>query len=311
MTDLVSEGMEEEGPSSPACIMKWAGGKRQLLYRLVPLVPLSFGVYHEPFFGGGALFFELRRLASQQRSALMRSVLSDANQRLITTYTATRDQLPALLRELTELAQRSDRDAFTAARQEYNRGIQPVRGTISLLRSAEAPPSDVRVAALTLYLNRVCVNGLFRVNSRGEFSTSWGKAEKRPEQIVRRDVLVQASSHLQQAELVCQDFRSALSRCKPGDFVYLDPPYWPVSETADFTGYIGEFGPAEQRALKAMCDRLTAKGVRWLQSNSDAPEVRDLYADYVIDRVSAKRSINRDASGRGYVDELLIRNYEL
>ncbi|MCS6797438.1 MAG: DNA adenine methylase [Myxococcota bacterium] len=281
----VGESVELVPRATP--IVKWAGGKGRLLAQLVPLLPpaLEMRRHVEPFFGGGALFFAL---------GPERALLSDVNPELVNLYVQVRDRLEALLEALRRLARDHDATAFYRVRERYNRR----RGSLS----------DLERAAAFLYLNRTCFNGLHRVNRRGEFNVPVGRYE-RP-RIVDEPALRAASTWLQHAELRVASFEHLLDSARPGDFVYLDPPYEPTSPTARFTSYCADgFDRDAQRRLRDVFGALDRRGCALMLSNSDVLFIRELYAGYRIDRVAAPRPINADGRGRGLVSELVIRNY--
>lgn len=273
--------------ADPAPVVKWAGGKRQLLPHLIRYLPASFNVYHEPFVGGGALFFELCRLERLNGYA----ILSDANDRLVTMYTVLRDQPGSLIAELERLSGDIVRAAYDDARHEFNR---------------KPPSSEVRTGALFLYLNRLCFNGLFRVNRKGEFNVPYGRYVN-PD-VVRAATLMASCGALACARVFCQDFEAALALAGQDDLVYLDPPYSPVSTTS-FTAYHGAFGFDEQIRLSNACRALDARGGRFMLSNSSHDELLRLYEGFDVQRVRARRAINSSAAGRGEVDEIIVRNY--
>lgn len=170
--------------------------------------------------------------------------------------------------------------------------------------------SPVERASRFLYLNKTCYNGLYRVNSKGEFNSPFGRYKK--PNIVNGLGLIAVSHHLwmNDIELCCKDFEEVLSSLSEGSFVYLDPPYDPVSETANFTSYQKNgFNRHEQERLKSCCDNLTARGIKFMLSNSATSFIRELYKDYYIETVSAKRAINSKGNKRGVVEEVLVRNY--
>ena len=172
--------------------------------------------------------------------------------------------------------------------------------------------TNVERAARIIYLNKTCYNGLFRVNSSGEFNSPWGRY-KNPN-ITNEATIHALNTYLNKANITikCGDYREALKGIRKGAFVYFDPPYMPISSSASFTGYTaGGFGEEEQIALKEQCDALNAKGIKFLLSNSSCEFIEDLYKDYIIDHVDAKRAINVKPEKRGEIQEVLVRNYEL
>jgi DNA adenine methylase len=262
--------------------VKWAGGKSSLLPQILPRIPERFGTYYEPFVGGGAVFFAVRPL---------RAVLADINAELIDAYLEVRDDPAGLMRTLDRY--RYDRETYYRVR-----ALQP------------ATLSRQERAARFLYLNRTCYNGLYRVNRRGEFNVPMGRYPH-PRRLYDPAVIWAASAALAHAEIRCASFEETLLSARAGDFVYLDPPYWPLDVTSSFTRYsqLG-FTASDQQWLKAQVDRLTERGCRVLLSNSDTPFTRWLYAEYRIEQVHAPRPINADPTGRGSIPEILVRNYE-
>lgn len=268
-------------------VVKWVGGKRQLLGDIVPLIPKQISIYCEPFLGGGAVFF-----CRQPKNA----IVNDLNSDLMIVYEVIRDDLEALIVSLQRHENTSEyfyhlRDA-DRDKESYNN------------------LSKVEKASRIIYLNKTCYNGLFRVNSSGEFNSPFGHY-KNPN-IVNEPVLRAVSKYLSSSnvQMFSEDFAITLQRVPRGGFVYLDPPYDPVSDTASFTGYNrGGFDRAAQIRLKKCCDALTQRGVKFLLSNSATNFIQELYADYTREIVYAKRAVNSDANKRGVVQEVLIRNY--
>ena len=270
-----------------APVVKWVGGKRQLLDQIIPLLPKRFTSYCEPFLGGGAVLFFL-----QPNTA----AVNDLNGDLILLYEVIREDVDALIASLR--THENTQEHFYAVRD------------LDRDREAYDALSRVEKASRLLYMNKTCYNGLFRVNNSGEFNSPYGHY-KRPN-IVNEPVLRAVSRYLNtnEIELYNEDFALTLERVPKGGFVYLDPPYDPVSDTASFTGYNrGGFDRDEQVRLKECCDRLTQRDVKFLLSNSATPFIRELYADYKITLVRARRAINSDGNKRGAIQEVLIRNY--
>ena len=270
-----------------APVVKWVGGKRQLLPQILPLIPKRMSAYCEPFLGGGAVLFAL-----QPRRALV----NDLNQDLITVYRVIKENADALIEHLS-------RHENTP---EYFYRIRDLDRD----REAYAALSDVEKASRLLYLNKTCYNGLFRVNASGAFNSPYGHY-RRPN-IVNEQTIRGVSRYFNSCDITffSEDFAAVLDRVPRGGFVYLDPPYDPVSDTANFTGYNKDgFGRSEQMRLRQCCDELNRRGVRFLLSNSATDFIKDLYRDYDIRIVKAKRAINADASKRGAIAEVLIRNY--
>ncbi len=262
--------------------LKWAGGKRRLLAQYRPYFPEAFARYHEPFVGSAAVFFDL---APEQ------ATLADSNGALIDCYTIVRDHVEPLIRRLDDLQTNHDRRQYYEFRDRYNsEGLDPVER-----------------AALFIYLNHTCYNGLYRVNSRGHFNVPAGRYV-RP-RISDPDGLRAASRALSGARLMKRRFDACIADVERGDFVYVDPPY-DALHASSFTSYTAEgFGEAEQRELAAVVDRLNAAGCRVMLSNSDTPLVRELYGAYRIVPIRAARAINSAPGGRGPVGEVLVLTY--
>ena len=277
--------------------LKWPGGKTQLLPELSKHYPAkgSFSGYHEPFLGGGAVFFDL---ASRGLLEDVDCHLSDDCGELVNAYQVVRDHVHQLIRELR--------------RHEENHQKDP-KGYYYATR-AEEPGGRLDRAARLIYLNKTCFNGLYRVNQDGKFNSPMGSYKKPT--ICDDGNLMACSEALEKARIYREDFGLCAKRLGPGDFVYLDPPYLPASKTANFTSYTrGKFGPDEHTRLADLVRRADAGGSMVLASSSDSKETRDLYDDIVtgihIDSVQARRNINRDASKRGTVGELVISNQRL
>lgn len=270
-----------------APVVKWVGGKRQLLDEITPLLPKRIPSYCEPFLGGGAVLFSVQPT---------KAIVNDLNEDLITVYEVIRDDIEALIESLKRHENTS----------EYFYAIRDVDRDREAYRSL----SNVEKASRLIYLNKTCFNGLFRVNSSGEFNSPFGHY-KNPN-IVNEPVLRAVNKYLNSGSVTfySEDFAETLKRVGKGCFVYLDPPYDPVSDTASFTGYNkGGFDRNEQARLKQCCDELTQRGVKFMLSNSATDFIKDLYRDYHITIVRAKRAINSDASKRGTIEEVLITNY--
>jgi DNA adenine methylase len=291
-------------------LLKWAGGKRQLLPQLRRFYPPAFNRYIEPFFGSGAVFFDLHAAGRLRGHDV---VLIDANADLIGCYETVRAQPDEVARELDGLAAAHARDGavhYYAVRDEqFNPSRDRRRGEDG--RIAYTP----QLAAMLIYLNRTGFNGLFRVNARGEFNVPAGRYE-RPK-IADRERVARVAAALGEAQLIWGSFEAALEIAAPGDFVYLDPPYAPLSRTANFTAYTARrFNAEDQRRLQQMVIALARRGCHVLLSNSCVDEIAGLYEHDADARacglralqVAARRAINRDAARRGTVPEYLISN---
>lgn len=271
-----------ETPAAAEPFMKWVGGKRQILTDIRMHVPPTFGRYFEPFLGGGAVFFDLHATGKVRQ----RCYLGDANRELVNAYEVVRDDTDKLVAALRDHAREHSRDHYYA-----------VRST----RCATA----VKDAAKTIYLNRTCYNGVYRVNKAGGFNVPIGRYTNPT--ICDEPNLRACAETLRNAELVAGDFATVLAYAREGDFCYLDPPYVPVSGTSDFTSFTAaRFTMADQERLAACARRLKESGVHVLLSNADLPVVRELYAGFGLRRVEAKRAINSKGGKRGAVGELLI-----
>lgn len=280
--------MARSGQGRVAPVLKWAGGKRQVLTEIKRRVPGSFSTYYEPFLGGGAVLFAL-----QPDTACA----NDVNSELINVYQVIQDNVEELI---SHLKKHKNTEEYFYDIRELDRDKE---------RYARLTP--VQKASRIIYLNKTCYNGLFRVNKAGQFNTPFG-GYRRPN-IVNASTLRAVSKYLGQADIrfSCEDFETALQPAAAGDFVYLDPPYDPVSDTANFTGYDkGGFGRDEQVRLKETCDRLDREGVRFLLSNSATDFIMGLYRGYRIEVIRARRAVNSRADRRGVVDEVLVMNYE-
>lgn len=270
------------GVSTAKPFVKWVGGKRQLIAELEKYVPKPLsGTYFEPFVGGGALFFHLQP---------KRAVLSDSNERLIRAYRGIQTDVEGVIRLLRGYEKKHEKDFYLKVR------ANPVDDK-----------SDAEVAAWFIYLNRTGYNGLYRVNSKGEFNVPFGDY-KNPT-ICDANTLRACSTALQSAKLCLQDFGEVTKQAKKGDFVYFDPPYVPLSTTSDFTAYTRDgFGPKRQEQLRDVARELKRRGVVVLLSNSSAPLVHELYAKgFDKIEVGANRAVNCKPDGRGKVAELIIR----
>lgn len=269
-------------------VLKWVGGKRQLLPSIKPMLPKRITSYCEPFVGGGAVLFALQP---------KKAIVNDINSDLILVYMVIRDNVEALI-ELLETYPNEENFYYEL------RNIDRDQEKYDKL-------SEIERAARVIFLNKTCYNGLYRVNNAGEFNSPFGKY-KNPN-IVNAPVLRAVSAYFNSAEIIFSttDFELVLEQVRRGTFVYLDPPYDPVSDTSSFTGYSkGGFSREQQIQLRECCDRLNARGVKFMLSNSATDFIKEQYSNYHITIVQAKRAINSIASKRGDVDEVIITNYE-
>lgn len=267
--------------------LKWAGGKRQLLPELRRYYPRRIGCYYEPFVGAGAVLFDL-----QPKHA----VINDINSELINTFRVIADDVEALISDLSR--HRNEKEYYYELRDlDRTEKFQEL--------------TAIERASRVIFLNKTCFNGLFRVNSQGHFNVPFGDY-KNPK-IVDGVVLRATSQYLNSHDIRLSDidFEEALRDAAKGDFVYLDPPYDPVSDTASFTGYnLDGFGRKEQERLRSVFDDLSRRGCRVLLSNSATDFIKGLYSKYRMEIIGAARAINSDASRRGKVDEVLVMNYD-
>ncbi len=277
--------MFKDDPSSPTShrttprpFLRWAGGKSQLLKYLLPLVPNFNGTYHEPFVGGGALYFALKP---------DHAILSDCNERLVRSYRGLRDHTDEVIRRLRNCP--------------YNKSffLQQRKRKID-------KQSDLEVAVWLIYLNRTGFNGLYRVNRRNEFNVPFGR-HTRP-LICDETNLRACSVELQRARLINDRFETVERRAQHGDFVYFDPPYEPLSLTSSFTSYTSTgFTLEDQRMLRDIAFRLKSRGVHIMISNSSAESIQQLYEKHFeIHEVPAMRKINCRRDRRGQVTEYII-----
>lgn len=276
--------------STPKPFVKWAGGKRQLLPTIANHIP-KFERYFEPFLGGGAVFFSL---ISQDRDA--KWFVSDLNSDLVLSYVTVRDRVKELIHamELHSVNYFKNPSSYYYKIRESN------------------PKGEIDKVSKLIFLNKTCFNGLYRVNSKGKFNVPLGKYIN--PNIVNKESLLAVSETLQSKEvsIKCQDFERALKNAVSGDFVYMDPPYHPVSETASFTSYTeGDFDYKDQERLCAKFKALDRKGVKVLLSNSKSPEILDLFEEFSdgIIEINANRFINSISKKRTGHTELLIKNY--
>jgi len=268
--------------------LKWAGGKRQLLPILKTKVPKKYNKYYEPFVGAGALLFEIQP---------KKAVINDINSELINCYRVIKEDLNDLILDLSQHQNE----------KEYYYQIRDLDRSDSYCEI-----SNVKKASRIIYLNKTCYNGLFRVNSQGQFNVPFGKY-KNPK--IVDEVVLKAIHHYlteNSVDIRNVDFEAAVADAKKGDFIYIDPPYDPVSDTSSFTGYsIDGFGKEEQKRLKSLFTSLDERGCKVMLSNSATPFILDLYRDYNPIIVEAKRNINSVAIGRGKIDEVLVMtNYD-
>lgn len=270
--------------------LKWAGGKRQLISTIKQYIPKSYNKYYEPFVGAGAVLFFLQPKDS---------IINDTNSELINCYRVIRDNPTELLSLCNHHKKNNSKEYYYKLReQDRDSSFQKL--------------SQVQRAARIIYLNKTCFNGLFRVNSSGQFNVPYGDYAN---PVIADPIVIKAvSAFLNQRSVKIRegDFEKAIESARKGDFIYFDPPYHPISDTSSFTGYnVNGFGKGEQERLKSVCDQLSDRGCYVLVSNSNAPLIHELYEHderYKIEEVRATRAINAVGSKRGKIGELLIHN---
>lgn len=269
-------------------LLKWAGGKRQLLPTLIKRMPERYDTYFEPFLGGGALLFAL-----QPKSAYV----NDLNSELINMYLVVKNKPQELFIELEKHEKNHGHDYFYEIR--------------NLDRTDEfSIKTDVELAARTIYLNHTCFNGLYRVNRKGYFNTPLGRYKK--PNILDKENITSVHKYFNgnNVNLYNDDYKKILKKVKQNDFVYLDPPYDPISKTESFTGYTSVgFSRDDQIKLKEECDRLNRIGAFFMVSNSNTKFIKELYKDYKIIVIPAKRCINSKGNKRKNSTEVIIINY--
>lgn len=277
----------------PKPFLKWVGGKGRLLEQLLPYFTearQAEGKYFEPFFGGGAVFFALSPLSGQ---------INDINKALMAAYSNIKKDVNSVIEQLEIiepayllLNDEGRKEYFYKRREEYN--LEPF--------------DTVRKTALLIFLNKTCFNGLYRENRKGGFNVPHGKYAN--PKICDADALRATSEALRQVVVTSGSFVDAVADAKEGDFVYFDPPYYPLNPTSSFTSYsVDDFSADDQRKLKDVLDDLTKRGVKAAVSNSDSEFINELYKDYRIEKVWAGRSINSVGSKRGKITEVLVLNW--
>jgi len=263
--------------------LKWAGGKRAILPQILKHIPKEYNTYYEPMIGAGALFFELMPKAA---------VINDVNEELINCYEVIRNNPQELIEAL----------------KNYKNSEEFFYKTRALDRSPSwGNMSRIDRAARTIYLNKTCYNGLYRVNSRGQFNAPYGRYSG--EIKIEKDLLINISNYFKQTqiEILNKDFKEAISLAKKGDFIYFDPPYDPLNKTSSFTAYTKKgFDDSDQIRLKDTFVSLVERGCSVLLSNSSTDFIRNLYKDYQIVEIMSPRCINSEGQKRGKIKELLI-----
>ena len=276
---------------TPKPFVKWAGGKRQLISTLNENLPESFGTYFEPFLGGGALLFNMLTENHKQKC-----IISDLNSDLVLAYATIRDNVDDLISSLKQHEKYYQKDS-----KSYYYSVRE-----------STPKKEIEKTSRLLFLNRTCFNGLYRVNSKGKFNVPLGKYTN--PNIVNEENLRSVSHILSSSKvkIQCRDFEAVLRDAKKGDLVYFDPPYQPVTETANFTSYTNKnFTYDDLNRLFVLCTKLDEKGCNVLLSNSNSKEVVNMFSKkpWKINKIKANRSINSNSTKRTGHFELLIKNY--
>lgn len=267
-------------------VLKWVGGKRQLLPEIKKYIPESFNTYIEPFIGGGAVLFEIQP---------KKAIINDINNELTNVYNVIKTN-PTQLIEILKSYKNDEITYYTIRNLDRDNTYDKI--------------NDIDKAARTIYLNRTCFNGLYRVNSKGQNNVPYGKY-KNPT-ICDKDNINNLSIFLNNnsIEIKNTDFINILNLANENDFIYLDPPYDPLTNTSSFVSYNKNgFDKEDQRRLKESCDNLTKRKVKFLLSNSSTEFIKELYKDYQIIEIDAKRNISATTKGRKNVKEVLIKNY--
>lgn len=269
-------------------VLKWVGGKRQLLPEIRKYVPDRISTYYEPFVGGGAVLFDIQP---------KKAIINDINSELINLYRVIKDDVEGLIEDLSKHENNAD----------YFYEIRSWDRDANIYEKL----SNIERASRIHYLNKTCYNGLFRVNQAGQFNSPFGRYEN--PNIENAITLRAVSKYFNEmnVELKNVDFEEAVRGIRKGAFVYFDPPYDPISDSSNFTGYTkGGFDRKEQIRLKELCDKLNEKGIKFLLSNASTDFILELYKDYRVEIIKAKRAINSNGGARGEIDEVLVRNYE-
>lgn len=288
--DSTLEDVQKLISAKPKPFVKWVGGKRQLLrqFRELGLYPPDdfnpmTNTYFEPFVGGGAVFFDLLPKDAE---------LSDLNKELVATYNVIKNNVDGLIESLQKHIY--DKEYYLEVRAKKIEDL-----------------SDVEIASRFIFLNRTGFNGLYRVNKSGQFNVPFGRYNNPV--ICDKENLRRVSDALQDVSIIHQDYKKVLETAKNGDFIYLDPPYYPINATSSFTSYTAEgFLEKEQTELRDTFVKLHKKNCFVMLSNSDTPFINDLYSGLggiTINKITASRAINSKGSGRGKISEVLVTNY--
>ena len=277
--------------SEPKPFVKWVGGKRQLMQVLEDNFPKQFGTYHEPFLGGGAVMFNLL-----SKEAKLSCNVSDFNSDLILAYVTIRDKLGKLIESLENHSKNYHKDSV-----EYYYEVRK-----------QEPKQQIEKVSRLIFLNRTCFNGLYRVNKKGQFNVPLGRYTN--PNIVNKENLTSVSKILQseKIKISCRGFEAVFDDAKKGDLIYFDPPYQPISSTANFTSYTHrDFTEDDLERLATLANQLNSKGCHVLLSNSNSKVVKDIFSEkhWKISSINANRAINSNAQKRTGHKEIIIKNY--
>ncbi|MFB6182321.1 MAG: DNA adenine methylase [Candidatus Magasanikbacteria bacterium] len=295
MTTATKTKTKTESKAEP--FVKWVGGKRQMLDQYEEFFPENYNTYHEPMVGGGAVFFHLQP---------EKSIINDKNKILVILYEAIRDNVDEIINQLKDLKKKHSKEFYhETLRPNFNE----IKTNYLETPKDEIPKEDkIELSANFIYLNKTCFNGLYRVNQSGEFNVPCGKY-KNPT-ICDEENLRNVNKVLQGTKVYCEDFRDIAEKVEKNDFVYIDPPYDPISDTSDFTGYTSDgFGKKDQEDLADTFRKLSERGAKVMLSNSNTDFINDLYSDFNIHGMQANRYVNSDSDKRGKIKEVLITNY--
>jgi DNA adenine methylase len=276
---------------TPKPFVKWAGGKRQIIQILNQHIPKNFGSYFEPFLGGGAMLFHMVSKNPDQNCTV-----SDLNSDLVLSYITIRDKVDELISSL----ENHSKNYFKNSKSYYYK-----------IRDSE-PKNQVEKTSRLIFLNRTCFNGLYRVNSKGKFNVPLGRYTN--PNIVNEENLRAVNQVLKskKIKITCRDFSATLDDVKKNDFVYFDPPYQPISTTANFTSYTNrDFTYSDLKRLCELCEKLDSKDCKFMLSNSNSKEVKEIFSNksWKIKKIEANRAINSNSKKRTGHSELLIKNY--
>jgi len=274
--------MKKKAPT----FVKWAGGKKQLISQFKRFFPKKINRYIEPFVGGGAVVFYIIKNHKPKEV-----IVSDINEELMNAYKVIKKNPERLIKLLKKYKKKHNKEEYYQIRAEDTKFLS------SLIR-----------AGRFIYLNKTCFNGLYRVNSKGQFNVPMG-SYKNPSIVMEKE-LKEISKFLKKVKLKVMSFEEVLKIAKRGDFIYLDPPYYPLKKGKSFTTYTKDnFLEKEQEQLAEVFNKLNKKGCKVMLSNSDTKFIKDLYKDYKINFVKARRMINCEGSGRGKIKEIVVTNY--